>query len=249
MVFDYLCGKFFIYNTMSTYREVVYMCLDLLKVNSDDSYFTEDHVIYLLNKFRSLVLKQKYEKELDQNVVNDDNYQTVILDMNVTTSVKNHSCPTVYYLRSEQEIPPTLEIGTQYVFAEDFFEHEITCVSPKRFKYACGNKYLKNVMYATIGTDQHLYIKSANPQFIYLNRVNFRGVFDNAEEANKLTGDCVECDILDRQFPMEESLIQLVVDYTVKTMAQSIYAPKDSKNNTDDDLSGLSVKRGESASK
>ena len=52
---------------MSTYREVVYMCLDLLKVNSDDSYFTEDHVIYLLNKFRSLVLKKKYEKELDQN--------------------------------------------------------------------------------------------------------------------------------------------------------------------------------------
>lgn len=225
------------------------MCLDLLKVNSDDSYFTEDHVIYLLNKFRSLVLKQKYEKELDQNVVNDDNYQTVILDMNVSTSVKNYSCPTLYYLRSEQEIPPTLEIGTQYVFAEDFFEHEITCVSPKRFKYACGNKYLKNMMYATVGLDQHLYIKSTNPQFIYLNRVNFRGVFDNAEEAGKLTGDCVECDILDRPFPMEESLIQLVVDYTVKTMAQSVYVPKDSKNNADDDLSGLSVKRGEGASK
>ena len=48
---------------------------------------------------------------------------------------------------------------------------------------------------------------------------------------------------------MEESLIQLVVDYTVKTMAQSVYAPKDDKNNADDDLSGLSVKRADRASK
>ena len=249
MDFYYLCDKFFIYNTMSTYREVVYMCLDLLKVNSDDSYFTEDHVIYLLNKFRSLVLKKKYEKELDQNAVNDDNYQTVVLDMDVTTSINGISCPSVHYLRSVQEIPPMLEVGMQYVFAEDFFEHEITCVSMKRFKYACGNKYLKNMMYATIGPDQHLYIKSANPQFVYLSRVNFRGMFDDADKASKLTGDCVECDILDRQFPMEESLIQLVVDYTVKTMAQSVYAPKDDKNNADDDLSGLNVKRAESASK
>ena len=244
MDFYYLCDKFFIYNTMSTYREVVYMCLDLLKVNSDDSYFTEDHVIYLLNKFRSLVLKKKYEKELDQNAVNDDNYQTVVLDMDVTTSINGVSCPSAHYLRSVQEIPPMLEVGVQYVFA-----HEITCVSMKRFKYACGNKYLKNMMYATIGPDQHLYIKSANPQFVYLNRVNFRGIFDDADKASKLTGDCVECDILDRQFPMEESLIQLVVDYTVKTMAQSVYAPKDDKNNADDDLSGLNVKRAESASK
>ena len=225
------------------------MCLDLLKVNSDDSYFTEDHVIYLLNKFRSLVLKKKYEKELDQNAVNDDNYQTVVLDMDVTTSINGISCPSAHYLRSVQEIPPMLDVGMQYVFAEDFFEHEITCVSMRRFKYACENKYFKNMMYATIGPDQHLYIKSANPQFIYLNRVNFRGIFDDADKASKLTGDCVECDILDRQFPMEESLIQLVVDYTVKTMAQSVYAPKDDKNNADDDLSGLNVKRAESASK
>ena len=93
---------------MSTYREVVYMCLDLLKVNSDDSYFTEDHVIYLLNKFRSLVLKKKYEKELDQNAVNDDNYQTVVLDMDVTTSIKGVGCPSAHYLRSVQEIPGQL---------------------------------------------------------------------------------------------------------------------------------------------
>lgn len=231
---------------MSTYREVVYMCLDLLKVNSDDSYFTEDHVIYLLNKFRSLVLKQRYEKELNENIVNDDNYQTILLDMSPQTNIEGIDWSGVI-LRSEQEIPPTLDIGTQYVFAENFFNNEITCVPMKRFKYACGNKFLKNMMYATIGPDMHLYVKSQNPQFVYLNRVNFRGVFDDAEKANKLSGECTECDILDRQFPMEENLIQLVVDYTVKSIAQSVYAPKDNKNDADDDLSGLSAKRAQNA--
>ena len=34
---------------MSTYRELTYMVLDQLKLASDDSYYTEDHVKFLLS--------------------------------------------------------------------------------------------------------------------------------------------------------------------------------------------------------
>ena len=30
---------------MSTYRELVYLCLDEMKLYTDDSLFTEDHII------------------------------------------------------------------------------------------------------------------------------------------------------------------------------------------------------------
>jgi len=45
---------------MSTFRELTYMALDELKLMSDDSYYTEDHVLFLLNKYRSFLLKQRY---------------------------------------------------------------------------------------------------------------------------------------------------------------------------------------------
>ena len=45
---------------MSTYRELVYLVLDELKGTSDDFTYTEDHIIFLLNKYRAFLLKQKY---------------------------------------------------------------------------------------------------------------------------------------------------------------------------------------------
>ena len=48
------------YTYMNTLREMVYMVIDQLKNLSDDSYYTEEHIIYLLNKYRALLLKQRY---------------------------------------------------------------------------------------------------------------------------------------------------------------------------------------------
>ena len=50
-------GLTFKINNRSTYRELVYLVLDELKLVSDDSSFTEDHVIYLLDRYRPFLLK------------------------------------------------------------------------------------------------------------------------------------------------------------------------------------------------
>ena len=44
----------------STYREVVFMIKDLLKLNSQESYFEEEHIIYLAHQQRMMLLKQRY---------------------------------------------------------------------------------------------------------------------------------------------------------------------------------------------
>ena len=43
-----------------TYREIVYSILDLLKQSSDDSFYTEEHVLFLVSKMRATILKQTY---------------------------------------------------------------------------------------------------------------------------------------------------------------------------------------------
>ena len=64
---------------MSTFRELTYMALDELKLMSDDSYYTEDHVLFLLNKYRSFLLKQRYSDIKKQ--MPESNYQTLSLDL------------------------------------------------------------------------------------------------------------------------------------------------------------------------
>ena len=41
------------------------------------------------------------------------------------------------------------------------------------------------------------------------------------------------------QFPLEDNLLPLVMQYVVKDLTGGIYKPKDSENNADDDLSAL----------
>lgn len=65
---------------MTTYKELVYFVLDSIRAVSDDSFITKDHVLFLLNKYRSYLLKQKYEKD-PRRQVPDSNYQTVELSL------------------------------------------------------------------------------------------------------------------------------------------------------------------------
>jgi len=36
------------------------MALDELKLHSDDANFTEEHIIFLADKYRAILLKQRY---------------------------------------------------------------------------------------------------------------------------------------------------------------------------------------------
>ena len=47
-------------NKMATFKELTYLVLDKLKLNSDDSSFSEEHVLFMLNTYRTFLLKQRY---------------------------------------------------------------------------------------------------------------------------------------------------------------------------------------------
>ena len=60
---------------MNTYREIVYMILDLIKLMSDDAYYNEEHVLYLVDKYRMFVLDKKYaNKDYDIPLFIDNAY-------------------------------------------------------------------------------------------------------------------------------------------------------------------------------
>lgn len=228
-----------------TYREATFMVLDELKGMSDDFSFTQDHIIFLLDKFRAFLLKQRYFNNL-RKAISESNYQTICLDLIEVPAISGEPCEGRAYLRSRNKIPVTLLIGNPRVYPMDYYQGDIAFISRDRMKYVGYNKWMQNIIYCSLGPDGYLYFKSLNPQFLYLEKVKFTAIFEGASRVSELTCDNDEgpaCNLLDRTFPIEEALVQPLIELVVNELKRAEYSPSDEQNNADDDLDEVNVKK------
>lgn len=232
-----------------TVGEIVYMCLDLAKAaTSDDSFFTEEHVLFLLKKYRAFLIKKEQDKEKSStDVASEFEYQQICLDLEKIAAIDGEPCTGGYYLRSTKPIPKILEGNMPRIYPVDFYQGiNITYVSRDRMRYVGTNPYLKNIIYVSLGPDLHLYLNSVNPQFFHLEKLRMSAVFEDFDSASDLlcddNGDDASCDVLDADFPVREYLVPPLIELVVKELVGANYRPEDKENNATDDLSGL--KRG-----
>lgn len=227
-----------------TYREIVYLCLDELKGMSDDFSFNEDHVMFLCDKYRAFLLKQRYHDDL-RKIVPESNYQTMCLDLIEVPAVSGSECEGGSYLRSVKKIPVTMPVGTPRVYPVDYYQGNIALVSRDRMRFVGFNRWMGNIIYCSIAPDGYLYFKSGNPQFLYLEKVRFTAVFENPKEVSSLScdGDNSQCDVLDRTFPIEEALVPPLVELVVKELGGVEYNPSDETNNANDDLDEMRMRK------
>lgn len=221
-----------------TYNEVIYMVLDELKLSSDDSFYTKDHIIFLLVKYRSFLLKQRYSDIKKQ--IPDSDYQSICLDLIEVPAISGEPCEGSSYLRSKNKVPTTMMIGNPRVYPMDFYQGEITYISRDRMRYVGYNKFLRNIIYCSKAPDGYLYFKSWNPQFLYLEKVRFNAIFEDAKEASELA--CPEengaiCKLEDKEFPLEDALVPVLVSLVVQELAGPRDSDKDKDNDANDNLS------------
>lgn len=226
---------------MAKYKEIVSMILDELKVTSDDSIFTEEHIIFMAGRYRSFLLKQRYYSDLKKQIA-ESNYQTLCLSLEQVEAIEGLPCVGGYYLRTTKPIPDLLPFGVTRLYTSgSYYKGDITLVSKDRFKNVGYNKWMQNIIYATLDPDGRIYLTSQNPQFLYLCEAKLTGIFENAEEASELecdnNGSSENCDILEREFPLEDALIAPLIELVTKELSPSIAAPEDKENDANDDLS------------
>ena len=220
-----------------TYKEIIYICLDLLKLSNEDSYYNESHILFLANKARNLILKQKYSDIKKQIPI--ANYQTICVDLQNTPVIGGIPCAGTQ-LKSVQKIPNIMNIGNTRIFPVNYYLGEIAYVSRDRMKYVQYSKYGGNIIYASLDTDNHIYLKSSNPQHKYLQNINITGIFDDVEQASNL--DCNQsdkCDLYDKEFPLESALVPEVIQMVLQQLQPSIYRPEDTQNDAQDTLSTI----------
>lgn len=218
------------------YSEIIYIINDLCKQFSDDTSITEDHILFLLSKYRSQVL---YQLSIQKKKLSNTNYQIICLDLEPVDGVP---CITNAKLRSVQKIPNLLPTIKPYVYFDDFYISETNYVSKERMKYVGNNNILKNQIYCSIAPDKHLYFKSCNPQMMYIQKAKMSAIFEDIDEAMKL--DCGEnkcVDLMDQEFPMDQALIPNVIQLVLKDILGASYRPIDNANNAKDDLATLAT--------
>lgn len=221
-----------------TYSEIIYMCMDQLKLSSDDSFYTKDHILFLIVKLRSFLLKQRYSDL--RKPIPDSDYQSICLDLIEVPAISGEPCEGSSYLRSKNKVPTTMMIGNPRVYPMDFYQGEITYISRDRMRYVGYNKFLRNIIYCSKAPDGYLYFKSWNPQFLHLEKVRFNAIFEDAKEASEMA--CPEengtiCKLEDKEFPIEDALVPVLVSLVVQELAGPRDSDKDKDNDANDNLS------------
>lgn len=228
---------------MTTYREAIYMCNDLLKGMGDDFTYTEEHIAYLLDKFRALLLKQRYANDPKKHVPYS-NYQTIEIEFNPESPRD--------VLKSVNRIPYLLQIGIPRIMLdnEDYYNYRFELISRERFPFVGNNKYTKMIDYCAINETNNLIIKnkdsywiknpkSSNIILVYIGPKKFKltGIFENPREViDEISfGEPLNVNDLDRNIPIEEGLITTLIELVVKELANSVYRPTDDTNNNRDD--------------
>lgn len=225
-------------------NELVYMVLDLAKAaTSDDAFFTEEHVLFLCKKYRAFLIKKEQEKNKGtEDAVSVFEMQQVCLDLEKVPAIDGEPCTGGYYLRSVQAIPKLLEGHQPKVYPLDYYQGtHISFVSSDRMRHIGTNKYLKNIIYVSLGPDFHLYLNSSNPQFLYLKKLRMNAAFEDYDDVASLLcdqeGNSTSCDPLEADFPIREYLVPMLIELVVKELTGALYKPADEVNNAADDLS------------
>lgn len=228
-----------------TVGEIVYYILDRVKAISDDSITTESHALFLAKKYRSFLVKKEQEREKSStDTASEFEYQEICLDLEKVPAIDGEPCLGGYYLRTTKKIPKILEGNVPRVYPVDFYQGTNVVYVPRdRMRYTGTNKYLRNIIYVSLGADLRLYLNSSNPQFLYLDKLRVAAVFEDFDEAAELLcdkeGNDASCDVLDMTFPIRDYLVPSLIELCVKEITGLSYAPKSNLNNAADELADI----------
>ena len=226
-------------------KDLVYYILDNVKLLSDDSIINEGHIMFLIKKYRSFLIKKEQDKEkTNKSTQSEYEVQQICLHLEKVPAIDGEPCTGGYYLRTKEKIPKLLDGTTPSLYPLDYYQGIYICYTSRdRMRYIGTNKYLQNIIYASLAPNYHLYFNSNNPQFLYLQEIRMSGTFEDYDEASKLAcdndGNDTSCDALEAEFPIRDYLVPTLLELCIKDITGAAYKLKEDTNNAKDDLADI----------
>lgn len=225
-----------------TIKEIIQRVQSLYSkgVQSDDTRLSGRHIFNKLNSTRSLVLKRK-EKE-----IGDSNYQYI--DCIEVIKAPIHECPCIpaigcCFYRTKYKIPALLtdSMGKEMIINLSSLDSntQFSQWEWKDFKWKKGEKYTQFKPDFFIKNE---YIYFTQRKSIQEKVVTLQGLFENPllayifnSENTLCPSECV--DYLELEYPLQSSLIDMVIEMVVKELIQIFNSGiEDSTNDTRDNI-------------
>lgn len=228
---------------MATKKEIIYDVLEHLNAYSDDIKFSEEHISFIIDNKRNMLLSQylsNLKKEIPQEAI-----QSICLPL----EIDKNCFEDIQVLKSKIKIPSTLEnTGRNNIiqaYTGSRFFKNLNIVDYSRLPFLASEKYNDNMLYLSIDPKSYLVVYNKKNNHLLLEQLEIEGIFENPEEAYELSCDSVNnnCDFYDSQYPIKSDLIDIIVNETVKQLLIKYKLPTDNINNGEDILSGETKKK------
>lgn len=215
------------------YKDVVYMISDELKLSSDDADYNENHILTLMDRYRSFLLKQKYA-DIKKDIPLQ-NYQLIrtIFVLDETKKIN----------QSLEVIPKIMTIGNTRIYNDSYYDENFIFTTKDRMKWVGNQQFIPNFIYCSIDPDHKLSIfckdnsilNTLVPTESAKKIIYIYAIFEESIEACNIIYGNPDIDILNQIFPLEESLISPLTQLVVKELIQGITIPNDNLNNANSD--------------
>lgn len=219
---------------MATGYELIYDIKEKLSLNSDDTRFSNEFIMFQIDKTRAALLKRNYSKGF--KVVPDSIKQHIQLDLESITDNEFGGDDTS--LRTSVPVPFRINTGllelTSNIDGGSYTDLKFIKIPIERFPYAGIDNFCPTIIYCAINYDHYLVFKSLYNKYKLLSNVRVYDVFLNPEEAWKLSPSYDEnTDFWDTEYPLDSETFFEISNIIVQQLSPSLGIPEDKINDAD----------------
>jgi len=222
---------------MSTVRELIYDVREKLNLTTDDVDITNEYIHHLLNDERAYYIKQKFQDfriTIPESLKQTLKIELELVDSNpgITNGEK--------ILRSKNVLPTLINLGAKNYFvrilSRDYNSIPYVYTSFDRFPYVGKDKWNLNTVYAAIGPDHKLYLKSGMGYENSFKIILVMGIFENPEDAwfNSVEYS-PSYNYLDTEYPLSKELSKVVIQSVIQSLGITYQTKEDPTNNATDE--------------
>lgn len=221
------------------YTEVVYSIRERIRQLADDSDVDNREIIFHVNQQRALFYRNQYNQR--NRTVDEEIKQLLRFEMAQDSIEECGESKNCYIIKSVKPLPATIELHHRNAIFKITSTSKtavpFSIVSWNEFPYQGLGKYSQNELFATVGPDNHIYIKSSNKLIKFVESILVTAILENPLDIENYTpcpnGEtCFDLDSF--EYPIKGYAYAYIQDKVVNIFVNKLQVPQDEENDSED---------------
>jgi hypothetical protein len=220
---------------MATGYELIYDIRGRLGLNSDDSRFSNEYILFQVEKARAALIKRNFGKSYRQ--IPSSLIQPIEMELEMVSDNDFSNLDAI--IQTVDPLPTLIEsavLNMNMAFdGGSYTDLKFILVDKERFPYVGKERYFPNLIYCTIGYDYRLKFKSQFNKYRLLSKVRGGVIAMHPEDAWKYHPDYdTNVDFLTQEYPLDSETLFELSNIITNQLAPTLGIPLDKINNADE---------------